>query len=118
MSIASWRSTSTPLPRPVAFTRNTAITRPNAHGLRRRLGWPLTSTDPLPSGRPAKLTLMPTEAVKRLASTAPTIGAVYYFAGGDEDEHFKGIVREKVAIDDKHVAVTLELTPGEYERLR
>ena len=61
---------------------------------------------------------MPTTVVKRLACTAPTIGAVYRFAGGDADEHFQGVVREKVAIDEKHVTVTLELTPGEHERLR
>jgi hypothetical protein len=61
---------------------------------------------------------MPTTALKRLACTAPTIGAVYRFAGGDADERFEGVVREKAAIDEKHVTVTLELTPGEHERLR
>lgn len=61
---------------------------------------------------------MPTTVVKRLACTAPTIGAIYRFAGGDSDEHFEGVVREKAVIDETHVTVTLELTPGEHERLR
>jgi len=61
---------------------------------------------------------MPITAVRRLACTAPTIGAVYRFAAGDGHSYFEGVVREKVAVDEKHVAVTLELTPGEHERLR
>jgi hypothetical protein len=61
--------------------------------------------------------VMPTAAVKRLACVAPTIGAVYYFAGGVNEERFKGVVREKVPIDDTHVTVKLEMTAGEHERL-
>jgi len=61
---------------------------------------------------------MPTTVVTRLACIAPTIGAVYRFAGGDGNERFEGVVREKAPIDERHVTVTLELSPGEHERLR